>query len=68
MFSQASVILFTWGVPIPACTRADILRQTPPRQTPPGQTPPWAYILLANIPWGDTSALGRHPTLGRHPP
>ena len=49
MFSQASVILFTWGC-IPACTRADtpgqMLSDNPPppgrhwQTPPPGQTPP----------------------------
>ena len=55
MFSQASVILFTEGVCIPACTGAE---PPSPRQTFPEQT---------DIPLG-RHFPGRHLPPGRHPP
>ena len=62
LFSQASVILFTGGVCIPACTVADTLRaDTPLGQTSQGRHPPGRH------PPGQRHPPGRHPP-GRHPP
>ena len=62
MFSQASVILFTWGVCIPACTGVDT--HSPGRQPPPADTPPWADTSPLPPPTA-TAADGTHPT-GMH--
>ena len=80
MFSQASVILFTWEGVYPSMHWADTHRaytplgrhprQTPPGRHQPGQTPPDRHPL-GRHPWVDTprpdTSLGRHPP-GRHPP
>ena len=78
IFSQASVILSTWGVFLPACTGADT---PPPRQTgdvypsmhwsrhtpSPGADTPQADTPLGQTPPGQTPP-GQTPPLGQTPP